>query len=152
MRRARAIHLATFPALVAVVFSSCAVAASATDPLKPTEVVCLHGAKGAKPAQHPHNCTLPLTFSTMNGVNTVFFDLRMLHWRNWGSAKAAATGLSINPETHARTRVHLTVSGLATCKYRAFYSRMLVERPRRLNPRHLTASLAIPTCPPRRSH
>lgn len=134
--------------IVTILVGVCAVAASAGEiSKKPAVVVCLR-----RVAQHPRNCSMPLGFPGKQGVNIRFFNFQALHWHDWGSSRATATGVTIDPRTHARARVALAITGLETCEHRDFYSKMLVKRPRRLNPRHLTAGLPIPTCPPHHLH
>lgn len=153
MSRVRPSYLAVFVVLIVIVAGACEVTGStAAVSKKPTYVVCLHRHGGAKSMQRPHDCQVPTSLRRNKGLSFRLFDFRGLRWRTWGSAKATATGVFLDSKSHARTKVRFSVSGLVVCKYRVFYSKILIERPRRVNPRHDWSPLPVPTCPGRPSY
>ena len=120
--------------------------AAAGQSSKPTYVICYRHDPPEKLTQHPRNCITDLSFSFGHSFSFSLFDFQGLSWRGWGYPRAEASGFSVNPETHQRKRVRFSVFRTEACEGQTFYTRLLIERPRRLIPKRRAGDLPFPSC------
>lgn len=91
--------------------------------------------------QHPRNCAFSATFVSRTSDGIVIANYQRISWRGWGSPKAEGTAISVDPETHHRSRVRFAVWGKQTCAETTFYKTFLFKRPRVFNPQRLTGTI-----------
>lgn len=113
---------------------------------EPIYMICLRHDSPEKLTQHPRNCITNEGSAHGHSASLTLFDLQDLSWRGWGSAKAKASGFSVNPEIHRRMKVRFSVFGTDACEGKTFYARLLIERPRRINPHRRAGDLHSPSC------
>lgn len=153
MRRTRPIYPMALLSILVLAAGAWALATSAAGTSGgPIYMLCHQRGEGTKPEQHPRNCVTLTTLVTEAWAGAILFDFEKLRWRDWGSDKAKATGLLIERKAHTRIRVRFDASGTQTCEGKTFYSKLLIERPHRLDPHRLTVSLPPLSCPARRLH
>lgn len=104
-------------------------------------------AQGPTAKRHPNNCFISAAGVHQHSGVLVLLDFQRISWRDWGADTARAVADSVNPSTHTRNRVHLSVSGRQICGGLIYYAKIALEGPKRLYPQPVSLELGCGSQP-----